>query len=664
MSQGFFEQFLIILCCAVVATTLFRRIKLPPLLAYLGVGALVGPYSLGVIEDVHSIELLSELGVVFLLFMLGLEFSVSRMFAMRKAVFGLGSLQVILTSGALITICLLLGQPLTTALVIAGALSLSSTAIVSRELIQRNELDSTHGQLSVGTLIFQDLAAVFFLILIPTLSSGNTEIDSAQVANMLLEGATLLIVLLLVGHIIMPILFHESARSGASDVFVLTTLAAALLAAWITHAAGLSMALGGFLAGMMLGESHYRYQLEADIRPFRDVLLGLFFVSVGTQLDLNTLLDSWYWILLFTAALIVLKTLIITFIGTLLHKDPANSMRAGLSLSQGGEFGFALLALALGNQLIPADVNAIAVTTIIISMIVTPVLMNHTYYLSRWLHRQSTDENAESKLPEPKNLDPHNLKDHVIICGFGRVGQVIARFLDQSQIGYIVIDNDPVRVSEAATAGEHICFGDARRDDVIQAVGADNARMIILSFPDPTESLTALKHARNRFKELPILVRTRDDSMLESFHEAGATEIIPEALEGSLMMISHVLSLLNVPSETINYQINQVRAERYHMLHGYYHGQHSVKVDSQGRMKEILHPVSLNKDSHCLGKPLRELGLNTLKVNVTMIRRGSKSDHSPDGSTVLQSGDIVVLQGLSDKVDSAEALIQTGKSTD
>lgn len=661
MSQGFFEQFLVILCCAVVATTLFRRIKLPPILAYLSVGVLVGPYSLGVIKDIHSIELLSELGVVFLLFMLGLEFSVSRMITMRKAVFGLGSLQVITTSACLIAICLLLDLPQTSALVIAGALALSSTAIVSRELIQRNELSSPHGQLSVGTLIFQDLAAVFFLIVIPTLSTSATEINSSEVAMMLLEGSALLIILLLVGHIVMPLLFHESARSGSSDVFVLTTLAAALFAAWITHAAGLSMALGGFLAGMMLGESRYRYQLEADIRPFRDVLLGLFFVSVGMQLDLSALMGSWYWILLFSMSLILLKTLIITLLGTLLHKDPANALRAGLSLSQGGEFGFALLALALGNNLIAPDINTIAVSTIIISMIVTPIIMNHTYTLSRWLHKSTPEQERSTALPEASQVDMHNLDKHVIICGFGRVGQIIARFLDQTNISYIVVDNDPVRVLEASTAGEKICFGDALRDDVMAALGAERARMLILSFPDTDIALQALKHIRTRFSNLPVLVRTPDDSQIEAFQQAGATEIIPEALEGSLMMVSHVLSMLGIDPKQIDQQINQVRAERYHMLHGYYHGRHSEKIDSSGRINELLHPVPVTNDCQSIGKTLRDLPFAKLNVAVAMIRRGEHSEHNPSGETDIQLGDILILQGPSNNIEIAESIIIEGK---
>ena len=660
MSQGFFEQLLIILCCAVIATTIFRRIQLPPLLAYLAVGALVGPFSLGIIENTDSIHLLSELGVVFLLFMLGLEFSVSRMFSMRKAVFGLGSLQVISTSVVLVLLALAVGLSLTTALILAGALSLSSTAIVSKELIQRNELDTLHGKLSIGTLIFQDLAAVFFLILIPSLNTQSQEIDSATIALMFLEGATLLIILLVVGRIIMPMLFHESAHSGSSDVFVLTTLAAALLAAWLTHEAGLSMALGGFLAGMMLGESQYRYQLEADIRPFRDLLLGLFFVSVGMQLDLQTLLQNWYWVIFFALGLIVLKTLLITIFGTLLHRDLPSALKAGLSLSQGGEFGFALLALAMGNSLIDPSVNAIAIATIIISMILTPILMNHTHRLSGWLTTNSPSPQDEPETPDLLEAATHELRDHVIICGFGRVGQIIARFLDPLNIPYIVIDNDPVRVAEASTAGEHICYGDAGRTDIITAVGAGRARMMIFTYPDSDKTLAALKHIRPCFKDLPILVRTRDDSMLEAFQNSGATEVIPEALEGSLMLVSHVLSLLDISHTEIEKQINQVRSERYHLLHGYYHGQHSRKVDDEGHMKEILHPVQISETSYACGKSLRKLHLQRVGVSINMIKRLDHAEHSPAAETKIQNGDIVILQGPTKQIEIAEEILLSG----
>ncbi|MFW1678577.1 cation:proton antiporter [Pontibacter sp. JAM-7] len=659
MDFSIFEQFLVVLCGAIAATTIFRRIKQPPLLAYLFIGLLVGPYSFGLIKDVHSIELLSELGVVFLLFMLGLEFSFARMITMGKTVFGLGSAQVLITSLLLIGLSLAAGLPLTSALVLAGALSLSSTAVVSRELIRRNQLDTPHGELSIGTLIFQDLAAVVFLILIPALGSTETQMTAATLTLKLLEGALLLVVLLVVGRIVMPLLLQESARSASSDVFVLTSLAAALLAAWITHAAGLSMALGGFLAGMMLGESHYRYQLEADIRPFRDLLLGLFFVSVGMQLDLYSLQQHWYWILLLTAGLIICKTLLITLLGRLLKMDPISSLKAGLCLSQGGEFGFALLALALGNQVIDPQLNALATGVIVLSMMLTPILMNHTDRIAHWLHPKAAAATEEFQV-DSLHQAGESLSSHVIICGFGRVGQVITRFLDQLNIPYIVIDNDPLRVAEASTAGERVCYGDAERADIIAAIGGDRARMLILTFPEHETSLGALKHLRPRFPELPILVRTRDDSALDLFQRQGATEVIPEALEGSLMLVSHILSILGVPAETVAQQINQVRSERYQLLHGFYHGGQSQKSDAEGHMKEVLHPVPISQSSYACNKTLGELGLSPLNVTAAMIRRQDHSEHSPTDSTLLCEGDIVILQGSANDIEAAEDRLLTG----
>ncbi|MDF2180902.1 cation:proton antiporter [Neptuniibacter sp. CAU 1671] len=661
MGFTIFEQFLVVLCGAIVATTLFRRLKQPPLLAYLFIGLLVGPYSFGLIQDVHSIELLSELGVVFLLFMLGLEFSFGRMVSMGKTVFGLGSAQVLITSLMLIGLSLAAGLPLASALVLAGALSLSSTAVVSRELIRRNQLDTPHGELSIGTLIFQDLAAVVFLILVPALGSTDAQMNGAALTLKLLEGSLLLVVLLVVGRIVMPLLLHESARSASSDVFVLTSLAAALLAAWITHAAGLSMALGGFLAGMMLGESHYRYQLEADIRPFRDLLLGLFFVSVGMQLDLSSLQQHWYWVLILTAGLIISKTLLISILGRLLKMDPVSSLKAGLCLSQGGEFGFALLALALGNQVIDPQLNALATGVIVLSMMLTPILMNHTDRLAYWLHPKTMTEVREEFSVNNLHQAGEGLSSHVIICGFGRVGQVITRFLGPLNIPYIVIDNDPLRVSEASTAGEKVCYGDAQRADIIAAVGGDRARMLILTFPEHDISLHALKHLRPRFPELPILVRTRDDSPLDLFQRQGATEVIPEALEGSLMLVSHILSILGVPPDRIARQIDQVRSERYQLLHGFYHGGHSQKTDDEGQMKEVLHPVPISSLSYACNKTLADMNLGVLEVSVAMIRRHDDlSEHAPTESTQLCEGDIVILQGPADAIEAAEDRLLSG----
>ncbi|SIS79985.1 monovalent cation:proton antiporter family protein [Neptunomonas antarctica] len=657
MDQSFFEQFLIILLSAVIAITCLRYLHLPPILAYLSVGIIVGPFSLNLVEYSDTIHLLSELGVVFLLFMLGLEFSLPRMITMRKTVFGLGFLQVLSTSLLILFIAISLGIPLATAIVISGALALSSTAIVTRELIQASELNTGHGQISIGILLFQDLAAVFFLIIVPSLS-GQQDIDGEAIIVMLLEGATLLLILLLLGRTLLPTLFHEVAKAHSDELFVMTALVAALTAAWLTHTAGLSMALGGFLAGMMLGESRYKHQLEADIRPFRDLLLGLFFVSVGMQLNLMALQDNWYWVILITISLLTLKTLTTTGLAFILHKDLKNAFRAGMCLSQGGEFGFALLTLAMSYQLVSSQLNAVITSTIIFSMICTPLLITLGRKLSPYL---SADQPVPTYHPftstHTLQLETSELNNHVVICGYGRVGQIITRFLKPLKIPYVIMDSDPLRVQESAAAGECIYYGDAKRHDLMKSIGAERAKLIIITFPDEEEAIKTLNSLRHHLSRVPILVRTRDDSLLEVLQQAGATEVIPEKLEGSLMLVSHVLTMLKIPAWEIRKRIRQVRAERYTMLRGYYHGTSSKKIDDEGIPTTILHPIFLSADSAACGKTIKALELDHYASSIQAIRRQNRSLQTPPSDTVLEPNDTLIIQMPADQQDLLEATL-------
>ncbi|TCK07373.1 monovalent cation:proton antiporter family protein [Marinobacterium mangrovicola] len=658
MEHSLFEQLLLILVGAVVATTLFRRLNMPPILAYIAVGVVIGPFALQM-ADPHEMELMSELGVVFLLFMLGLEFSLPRMIAMRRLVFGLGALQVAMTTVALILISLALGIDLNSGIVIAGALALSSTAVVTRELLRLNQLSAPHGQISFGILLFQDLAAVFFLIIVPVLGSNGGEINSDELFMSLLQGAGLLLVLLVLGRTVLPALFKEIARSRSDELFVLMALVTALAAAWITHAAGLSMALGGFLAGMMLGESHYKHQLEADIRPFRDVLLGLFFVTVGMQLNLDTLITNWHWILICGGSLMLLKAAIIALVVGRVNRDGHNALRSALCLAQGGEFGFALLALGLGHGVISSELNAIITATIIFSMVITPLLIGFNGQIASFLLREKVPETSSVKEPSIEELNDasEHLDGHVIICGFGRVGQIVARFLRPLDIPYIAIDSDPFRTHEAAQAGEPMFYGDARRADILKAIGAERARLLILTVPDHSESMAALKQIKRNCPNLPVLVRTQDDSKLELYQNAGATEVVPEALEGSLMLVSHILTLLEIPEEDIRSRIDAVRSERYQLLHGFLHGKRSKKITDAGDPNELRHPVTLTDDCYASGRTLESLAL---KARVVALKRGDIELGSPPDEEVLQSGDIVILTGEPSQVEAAEERLFSG----
>jgi len=657
MEHSLFEQLLLILIAAVVATTLFRRVSLPPILAYLSIGALIGPYALGY-ADPHEMELMSELGVVFLLFMLGLEFSLPKMIAMRHTVLGVGSMQVLITSALLIAVGLGFGLSLSTAIVIAGALALSSTAIVTRELLRLGQLSEKHGQLAFGILLFQDIAAVAFLILVPSLGETSAEVGQ-PLWLALLQGTGLLLLLMLLGRTLLPALFHEIGHARSDELFVLVALVTALAAAWLTHAAGLSMALGGFLAGMMLGESHFRHQLESDIRPFRDVLLGLFFVTVGMQLNLWVVLHNWHWILLMTLGLVLTKTLLITLIAGRMRADYPTAMRSGLSLAQGGEFGFALLALALSHQLVDSELNALIVSTIIFSMVLTPALINYNAEIIERIFGRKGGQEEPQGTPdiESATADLHDLSGHVIVCGFGRVGQIVARFLRQANLPYVAIDQDPVRIREAAQVGEPAYYGDANRSDLLRAIGAAKARLLILTLPDEKASLRALKTIKHDYPNLPVLVRTQDDNQLASFQSAGAAEVVPEALEGSLMLVSHVLTLLDLPAEQIETSIQQARKQRYQLLHGFLHGQRSSKFTDQGEALTQRTAITLTDAAYACHKRLDELDLG---VEICALRREGEELELPDAELRLQQGDTLIVSGAPSAIEAAEETLLIG----
>jgi len=657
MEHSLFEQLLLILVAAVVATTLFRRIHLPPILAYISIGALIGPFALGYAQP-GEMALMSELGVVFLLFMLGLEFSLPKMISMRQTVLGIGSLQVAITTALLVAVGMAFGLSLSTAIVIAGALALSSTAIVTRELLRLNQLSEKHGQLAFGILLFQDIAAVAFLILVPSLGDTGSE-QSSPLWLALVQGAALLLFLMLLGRTLLPALFHEIGHARSDELFVLVALVTALAAAWLTHAAGLSMALGGFLAGMMLGESHFKHQLESDIRPFRDVLLGLFFVTVGMQLNLWVVLENWYWIVLMTLTLMCAKTLLIMQIAGRIKGDYKTALRAGLSLAQGGEFGFALLALALNHNLVDNELNALIVTTIIFSMMLTPVLLNFNANISERFFGHEALVQETSDLPDTGTAtnDLHEIKDHVVICGFGRVGQIIARFLNQASIPYIAIDQDPVRIREAAQAGESAYYGDANRTDLLKAIGAGRAKLLILTLPDERASLAALKTIKREYPDLPVLVRTQDDGQLSGFQQAGATEVVPEALEGSLMLVSHVLTLLEVPQNEIDSSISSARAQRYQLLHGFLHGQRSAKYSEQGEARVQRTAITLTESAYACHRRLEELELG---VEVCALRRDGEEIEQPDTQMLLQQGDTLIVSGAAHAIEAAEETLLIG----
>ncbi|MCP1497224.1 CPA2 family monovalent cation:H+ antiporter-2 [Pseudomonas migulae] len=563
-----FANLLIILASSLVVIALFQRLRLPPVLGYLCVGLMIGPTAFNWINESEDLPDLAELGVVFLLFSLGLEFSLSKMIALRKVVFRLGSQQVLLTTILLGSLLMLFGMSATPALLLGAGLSLSSTAIVSKELGSLGEIFSSHGQNAIAVLLFQDIVAVLLLTLVPVFAGNSDQAWYWALPVTLGKTVVLFVGLLMASRWLLPRLFHEVAAARSAELFVLLALVIVLLTAWLTHLLGLSPALGAFLAGMLLGESHYRHQIEADIRPFRDILLGVFFVSIGMLIDLQLFLSHGLLIAGLTLGLLLIKGCVVALLVKWRGSDVETAWRSGLALAQGGEFCFALMAQMQQNKMMPADLGGLLLAATFCSMLLTPLLLRAAPRIATRLHRKP---NEEAKLEEISALNA-DLHGHVVICGYGRVGQSIGRFLRRAQQSYIALDNDPVRVQEAAVGETCVHYGDSRRGELLIAVGLERAKLLVIAVDQTDIALLILKEARRFNPSVPILVRTRDDSQLTELKEAGASEVVPELLESSLMLASHALIMLGLPGQQVQDRVDQVRRDRYRLLHGFYPG--------------------------------------------------------------------------------------------
>lgn len=662
MNLPIFEQIIIILCVTVVAAALLHRFKIPTIIHYLAVGLIAGPQVTGIVTDVESYNFVAEFGVAFLLFTLGLEFSLPRLFALRKTVFGLGSLQMLICLGAFSVLIYLYGVSLEGTLIAASAIALSSTAIVTKELASVNQVNTRHGQIAIGILLFQDIAAVVLLVFISASTQDSGQSVWVTLGLTLLKGIAYFLSLVLIGKYLLPPLFHQISRTRSEELFVLTTLTVALSAAGLAHALGLAMALGAFMAGMMLGESHFKHQIENEIRPFRDVLLGLFFVTIGFMLDVSLITEYWHRIIFFAACLIIFKTVIITAICVYLGDKKINSLRAGIVLSQGGEFGFALIAIGLKGELIEADVASFFVSVIVLSMATTPFLVKNISTISdRLLGKRNQIRDPMQELALAPSADAHeSLENHVIILGYGRVGQMISRFLRQEDIHSIAIDDDSVRVQAARAAGENVYYGNAKQASLLKLLGLNKASLIVLSFDDYQASKLVTTTIREMGLTLPIIARVRDDGHAQELMDAGVTEVIPEVNEATMMIISHVMAALKIPVERVEMLLQQARDERYKMLKGYFLGKTVREAVAMDGSRPVLQPVYIPQGAWVVGHVLSELNIDKYHVDLQVVRRQHQTLTPPYTELRVEEADILVMNGLPSDVEAVESYLLTG----
>ena len=659
MVQGIFEQLLILLAAAVLVVALFRRFNLPPIMGYLFVGVLVGYPGLPWLSMSADTHFLAEFGVVFLMFALGLEFSLPKLVAMKSTVLGLGGAQVLISTVLAAVAAWLLGMSPQGALVVGGVLAMSSTSIVGKQLAEQLELNSRHGRFAIGILLFQDLAVIPFLVIIPVLASSAADSVVLTLGEGLLKGIVVVALLLAAGRWMVRPLFRVIAAGRSTELFMLTVLLVTLSAAWFTQQMGLSMALGAFLAGMIISETEFRHQVEADIRPFQDVLLGLFFITIGMRLDISVLPQIWYWVLLLVTAIVVFKTLLIMGLAMLAKIEQGVALRTGLALAQAGEFGFVMLSLATDYKLLGGPVSQIVLASAILSMSLSPLLIRYSGALAKRFLALSYGQSRlqmEARISETTQ----GIHQHVIICGYGRVGQNIARILEQEGFEFVALDLDPLRVRDAQDAGDPVHYGDSARREILQGAGLSRARALVVSFGDMPATFKILEHVRHLRPDLPVLVRARDDSELERLLDAGATEVVPETLEASLMIASQLLLLLEVPMSSVVGRIGDARSDRYRLLRGFFPGQDHYALGQPESKSERLHSAVLPLGAYAVGRTLEQLGLDKLDVVVTAVRRGGIRGPQPEPYTELRAGDVLILYGSAHALERAEKYLLKG----
>jgi CPA2 family monovalent cation:H+ antiporter-2 len=550
----YLAQILLLLAVAISVVVMFQRLHIPTSLGYLLVGVILGPYTMGPTVSMPELATLAEFGIVFLLFTIGLSFSLPQLHALRHQILGLGTGQVAFTTILVGTITWLAGLPGAAAFVIGAVFAQSSTTIIASLLTEQGEENSQHGRLGLAMSVFQDVTAVPFLVIIPVLGVTISASVLASSLGWALAKAVLAFALVFyAGRWLLRPLFSFVSEHKSFEMFTLAVLLVALLAAWTTNNLGLSLAFGGFLAGMMLGETEFRHQVESSIRPFRDVLLGLFFIGIGMRFNPAEILSIWYWAVLGTGLILASKTVIVAALVRGIGVDARVAWRTGLMLSVGGEFGLALIAIALDSGVIDMQLGQIAITSVLLSMIAGAALIRFNGVLAERLVKPTPEESpAIQEIPEAP-------KQQVVIAGYGRVGHTIAVLLHSSHIPFVAFDTDPKRVAQGRMDGHQVSYGDLSDPGLLAAIHVERASLVVITVDNSTTALETISHLRRTCPQVPVIARARDLETSTRLLEAGAIHAHPETIEASLSLGATALQLLNVSSGDIDEVIQGVR---------------------------------------------------------------------------------------------------------
>lgn len=571
MLENLLPQLLLLLSTSFIIVVLFQRLHLPSSLAYLLVGLILGEYTPGPVIDDQPVRALAEFGVVFLLFTIGLSFSLPQIYALRHTLLGVGTGQVVFSTLVVAILAWLVGLPAASAFIVGAVFAQSSSTIMSKQLEEQREQNTSYGREGLAISVFQDIMAVPFIVIIPVLSASAASFTAlgSALGLALAKAIVAFAIVVVIGKLLLRPLFSLVTQQRSSEVFTLSVLFVALAASGVSYALGLSMAFGAFLAGMVLGETEFRHQIESVIRPFKDVLLGLFFIGIGMMVNPKVLPNIWHLALLGALVLLVSKAAIVAAILKLTGKNAFRAWRTGWLVAIGGEFGFALLAIALSARVIDYQTSQIVLTSVLFSMIAAPFVIRYNERLAR-LFSGTPKPKVLDELPKPVLAPATPVIEveskQVVLCGYGKRGQSIAQFLQTEQIPFLALDINPHILESTPLAGTQVFYGDASELDMLEALGVQHASLVVVTYDQEDEVLKTLSYIRQLNAAVPIMVQTRDESLIKRFKDAGATEVIPDNLELDLMLAAHALLLLGVSSEQVLERLKQQWQNDYPLL--------------------------------------------------------------------------------------------------
>lgn len=658
MEVPFLQDIFIIFALAIAVVFVCQLLRIPPIVGFLVTGALAGPYGLKLVGAVHEVEVLAEIGVILLLFTIGIEFSLKDLLKIRRLVLVGGTLQVLLTIAVTWLLATVFGQPPVRAVFLGFLVALSSTAIVLKLLQERSEISAPQGRAVLGVLILQDVAIVPMMLCVPLMAGGAADL-LLELLTLLLKGATIVVLAVVGTQWVVPWMLTQIARTRSNELFLLGLAVICFGVAWLTHALGLSLALGAFMAGLIISESEYSHRALGNVLPFRDVFTSFFFVSVGMLLDVSFAVQNLLVVVVVASGIILLKATVAAGVIVGLGMPLRVAALSGLALGQVGEFSFVLSKTGLEYGLLPPDLYQWFLVVSLLTMVATPFVLSGSHRMADWVGRLPLPERWKAGRYFVATDPASSKRDHVVIVGYGVIGRNLARSAKMAGVDYVIIEINDETVREEKANGEPIFYGDASQSAALEHANLANARVLVAAIPDPVATRRVVDSARCLNPAVHIIARTRYLQEMDELERVGANEVVPEEFEASVAIFSRVLSKYLIPAADVERYAGEVRADGYRMFRQSPKALLSISDADLARFDVEVRVFRLADGSEFADRTLAETNLRREHdVSVLMVRRGEEVSSNPAGDFLMVAGDVLVLLGKPESIRRVTPLLE------